>query len=115
MNRCSLTCIVGLCGFSHQTTNDKFILNIGAEVGGCLVDGLGDGVMVKAPGFEKGAVRSLCFGLLQVSQFMLCSSWRLLQLIATVRGIFSPLVGPMSYADFSMPFSMRSPCLENGV
>lgn len=47
-------------------TQDKFILSIGAQVGGCLVDGLGDGVMVQAPGLEKDMLRSLCFGLLQV-------------------------------------------------
>lgn len=47
-------------------SNDEFILGIGAQVGGCLVDGLGDGVMVQAPGIEKGALRTMCFGLLQV-------------------------------------------------
>lgn len=47
-------------------THDKFILSIGAEVGGCLVDGLGDGFMVQAPGLDKGMLRSVCFGLLQV-------------------------------------------------
>lgn len=66
--------IFRLCGsLCHQMTNDKFILRIGAEVGGCLVDGLGDGVMVETSGLEKNAVRSLCFGLLQVSQLMLVS------------------------------------------
>lgn len=52
---------------SRQMSQDKFILTIGAEVGGCLVDGLGDGVMVAAPGLEKGMLRSVCFGLLQVN------------------------------------------------
>lgn len=50
-----------------QMTQDKFILSIGAQVGGCLVDGLGDGVMVQAPGLEKDMLRSVCFGLLQVT------------------------------------------------
>lgn len=48
-------------------TQDKFILSVGAQVGGCLVDGLGDGVMVQAPGLEKDMLRSVCFGLLQVN------------------------------------------------
>eukprot|EP00752_Nemacystus_decipiens_P003746 g3451.t1 len=48
-----------------EMTQDKFILNVGAQVGGCLVDGLGDGVMVQAPGLEKDMLRSVCFGLLQ--------------------------------------------------
>lgn len=47
-------------------TQDKLILSVGAEVGSCLVDGLGDGVMVKAPGLETTTLRSICFGLLQV-------------------------------------------------
>lgn len=49
-----------------QMTNDQVVLSVGAQVGGCLVDGLGDGVMVQAPGLEKGALRTMCFGLLQV-------------------------------------------------
>lgn len=48
-------------------TQDKFILSVGAQVGGCLVDGLGDGVMVQAPGLDVGMLRSVCFGLLQVN------------------------------------------------
>lgn len=31
-----------------------------------MVDGLGDGVMVQAPGLGKDMLRSVCFGLLQV-------------------------------------------------
>lgn len=50
----------------EQMTQDKFILSVGAQVGGCLVDGLGDGVMVQAPGLDMGMLRSVCFGLLQV-------------------------------------------------
>lgn len=52
---------------TFQMTQDKFILSVGAQVGGCLVDGLGDGVMVQAPGLERGMLRSVCFGLLQVT------------------------------------------------
>lgn len=51
-------------------TQDKFILSVGAQVGGCLVDGLGDGVMVQAPGLEKDMLRSVCFGLLQVNALL---------------------------------------------
>lgn len=53
-------------------TQDKFILSVGAQVGGCLVDGLGDGVMVQAPGLERDMLRSVCFGLLQVKQCHAC-------------------------------------------
>ena len=53
-------------------SQDKFILSVGAHVGGCLVDGLGDGVMVQAPGVEKGGLRSICFGLLQVCMLCTC-------------------------------------------
>ncbi|CAM9771873.1 unnamed protein product, partial [Scytosiphon promiscuus] len=52
---------------SSEMTQDKIILSVGAEVGGCLVDGLGDGVMVQAPGLETGMLRSVSFGLLQAS------------------------------------------------
>lgn len=48
-------------------THDKIILSVGAEVGGCLVDGLGDGVMIQAPGLETNMLRSVSFGLLQAS------------------------------------------------
>lgn len=55
-------------------TQDMFILSVGAQVGGCLVDGLGDGVMVQAPGLGKEMLRSVCFGLLQV-KLAWYSSW----------------------------------------
>lgn len=61
-------------------SQDKFILTIGAEVGGCLVDGLGDGVMIEAPfhGLEKGMLRSTGFGLLQVQvQYMTAQNMQL--------------------------------------
>ncbi|CAM9578221.1 unnamed protein product, partial [Pylaiella littoralis] len=50
---------------ASEMTQDMFILSVGAQVGGCLVDGLGDGVMVQAPGLGKEMLRSVCFGLLQ--------------------------------------------------
>ncbi|CAB1112136.1 unnamed protein product [Ectocarpus sp. CCAP 1310/34] len=50
---------------ASEMSQDKFILSVGAQVGGCLVDGLGDGVMVQAPGLDVGMLRSVCFGLLQ--------------------------------------------------
>ncbi|CAM9221239.1 unnamed protein product, partial [Ectocarpus sp. 6 AP-2014] len=59
--------IIHLASFpdASEMTQDKFILSVGAQVGGCLVDGLGDGVMVQAPGLDVGMLRSVCFGLLQ--------------------------------------------------
>lgn len=47
-------------------SDDRFILSIGAELGGCLVDSMGDGVMIRAPGQDIGTLRLLSFGLLQV-------------------------------------------------
>lgn len=47
-------------------THDRLILTVGTQVGGCLVDGLGDGVMVQAPSLDKSMLRSMSFGLLQV-------------------------------------------------
>lgn len=66
-----ITRAVFLVRLVGQMNNDQFILGIGAHVGGCLVDGLGDGVMVQAPGVEKDALRMMCFGLLQVSHDLL--------------------------------------------
>lgn len=57
-----------------QMSQDRFILTIGAEVGGCLVDGLGDGVIVEAPGLETEMLRSTCFGLLQVQYIVIIRS-----------------------------------------
>ncbi|CAN0267258.1 unnamed protein product, partial [Hapterophycus canaliculatus] len=50
---------------ASEMTQDKIILSVGAEVGGCLVDGLGDGVMLQAPGLDTGMLRKVSFGLLQ--------------------------------------------------
>lgn len=69
-------------------TQDRLILTIGAQVGGCLVDGLGDGVMVQAPGLDKGMLRSMSFGLLQVLRNTLSThvlskrwAWRTVRLV----------------------------------
>ncbi|KAG5175064.1 1-hydroxy-2-methyl-2-(E)-butenyl 4-diphosphate synthase chloroplast precursor [Tribonema minus] len=48
--------------------NDQFILTVGSEAGAALVDGLGDGVMIEAPGLDLDAVRTTSFGLLQGSR-----------------------------------------------
>ena len=80
----------------YQMTQDKFILSVGAQVGGCLVDGLGDGVMVQAPGLERGMLRSVCFGLLQVKQssFGECRANYSLLLHFVSKGSLSPGVSP---------------------
>ncbi|CAN0052244.1 unnamed protein product [Discosporangium mesarthrocarpum] len=51
-----------------QMSKDKFILTIGAEIGGCLVDGLGDGVLIEADGLDIDMLRTTSFGLLQGSR-----------------------------------------------
>ncbi|CAM9351514.1 unnamed protein product [Chrysoparadoxa australica] len=49
-------------------SNDQFTLGIGFEVGAALVDGLGDGVLVEAPGIGLDDLRTKSFGLLQGSR-----------------------------------------------
>jgi len=44
---------------------DELILRIGSEAGAMLVDGLGDGIMLTAPGFDLGLLRQTSFNLLQ--------------------------------------------------
>ena len=56
--------------FEGQPTKDDVIITTGSEVGGLLVDGLGDGVLVEAPQLpttELNFLRVMSFGLLQVS------------------------------------------------
>lgn len=49
-------------------TKEDLILRCGFEVGALLVDGLGDGVMLDAPGFDLNTLRTASFGLLQGSR-----------------------------------------------
>ncbi|CAM9161247.1 unnamed protein product [Choristocarpus tenellus] len=51
-----------------EMNKDRFILTVGAEVGGCLVDGLGDGVLIEANGMDMDLLRTTSFGLLQGSR-----------------------------------------------
>ena len=46
-------------------SKDELILRAGAEGGGLLVDGLGDGVMISAPGFDLPLTVQTGFNLLQ--------------------------------------------------
>ena len=54
--------------FSSLQDKDELILRCGAEAGSLLVDGLGDGVMVGAPGFPLEVLRQTSFNLLQGSR-----------------------------------------------
>lgn len=47
---------------------DELILRAGSEAGALLVDGLGDGIMMSAPGFDLDLIRSTSFNLLQGSR-----------------------------------------------
>lgn len=42
------------------------IISTGTEIGGLLVDGLGDGVLVEYPNEDLSFLRTMSFGLLQV-------------------------------------------------
>jgi hypothetical protein len=60
---------VCLCSFSGPHSKDEIVISTGAEIGGLLVDGLGDGVLVEAPELpseELDFLRNMSFGLLQV-------------------------------------------------
>lgn len=47
---------------------DELILRSGSEAGALLVDGLGDGVMINAPGYDLDLLRTTSFSLLQGSR-----------------------------------------------
>ena len=58
-----------LLRFEGQPTKDDIVITTGSEIGGLLVDGLGDGVLVEAPQLpvtELNFLRTMSFGLLQV-------------------------------------------------
>lgn len=54
--------------FPAGTLRDDIVLNTGAWVGGLLVDGLGDGVLIEAEGEDTDFLRTTSFGLLQGSR-----------------------------------------------
>ena len=51
--------------FDKVPSKDELILRVGSEAGALLVDGLGDGAMISAPGFNLDMLRTTSFGLLQ--------------------------------------------------
>jgi (E)-4-hydroxy-3-methylbut-2-enyl-diphosphate synthase len=63
-NKCDLPVVHSLA-FSQLKNKDEMILRSGAEAGALLVDGLGDGIMISAPGFELDLLRTTSFNLLQ--------------------------------------------------
>ena len=61
--------LISMCRFEGQPTKDDIVITTGSEIGGLLVDGLGDGVLVEAPQLPTTELNFLCtmsFGLLQV-------------------------------------------------
>jgi len=60
--------VIHRIGFAAGASKDEVILNAGAQVGGMLVDGRGDGVCIDAPGQGLETVRLASFGLLQGSR-----------------------------------------------
>ena len=51
-----------------DANKDQLILRAGSEAGALLVDGLGDGIMLSASGFDLGLLRTTSFNLLQGSR-----------------------------------------------
>lgn len=60
--------VVHSLAFENIKDKDELILRSGVEAGALLVDGLGDGVMINAPGFETDLLRTTSFNLLQGSR-----------------------------------------------
>jgi hypothetical protein len=52
--------------FPAGVDRDEIVITTGSEVGGLLVDGLGDGVLLEVPGEDTEFLRTTSFGLLQV-------------------------------------------------
>lgn len=60
--------VVHSLAFDTIKDKDELILRSGVEAGALLVDGLGDGVMINAPGFDIELLRTTSFNLLQGSR-----------------------------------------------
>lgn len=60
--------VVHSVSFTAAKSKDEMILRCGAEAGALLVDGLGDGVMIAAPGYDLEMLRTTSFNLLQGSR-----------------------------------------------
>jgi (E)-4-hydroxy-3-methylbut-2-enyl-diphosphate synthase len=52
--------------FEGSPVHDEIAILTGSEIGGLLVDGLGDGVVIEVPSADVHALRTTSFGLLQV-------------------------------------------------
>jgi (E)-4-hydroxy-3-methylbut-2-enyl-diphosphate synthase len=59
--------------FEGTPERDEMVILTGSEVGGLLVDGLGDGVMLDVPTEDLAFLRTTSFGLLQVCLHLLLS------------------------------------------
>ena len=65
---CELPVVHSLAFAPSTKSKDELILRAGSEAGALLVDGLGDGVMLSAAGFDLELLRSTSFNLLQGSR-----------------------------------------------
>lgn len=54
--------------YGQSADRDEVVIASGSQAGALLVDGLGDGVLIEAPGQELSATRLVSFGLLQGSR-----------------------------------------------
>jgi (E)-4-hydroxy-3-methylbut-2-enyl-diphosphate synthase len=54
--------------FPASADKDAVVIGGGSQAGALLVDGLGDGVLIEAPGHALDVVRTLSFGMLQGSR-----------------------------------------------
>ena len=53
------------CRFEGVPSTDEMVIATGTEIGGLLVDGLGDGVLIEFPQEDLSLLRVMSFGLLQ--------------------------------------------------
>ena len=60
--------VVHSAAYGPMPDSDEMILRTGSELGALLVDGLGDGVMLSAPGYSLQTLTSTAFSLLQGSR-----------------------------------------------
>eukprot|EP00475_Leptophrys_vorax_P043067 TRINITY_DN8171_c0_g1_i2.p1 TRINITY_DN8171_c0_g1~~TRINITY_DN8171_c0_g1_i2.p1 ORF type:complete len:602 (-),score=68.08 TRINITY_DN8171_c0_g1_i2:225-1787(-) len=59
------TPVIHHLAFEQGVSKDDLVLQAGAEAGALLVDGLGDGVLLQAPGHDMEFLRNTSFGMLQ--------------------------------------------------
>jgi (E)-4-hydroxy-3-methylbut-2-enyl-diphosphate synthase len=63
-------CTVPVINWRHyeESSEDEFMLYSATDQGALLIDGLGDGVLVSAPGISPARINSTAFGILQATR-----------------------------------------------